>query len=229
MSGLLDHFAPGRPCLLLVAAPAEYEAVLEGRPSLLPRDGRLRSAADARLTVVLSGVGKVNAALAVAESLRSADYAAAVSLGIAGALPETGLDLGDTVIAERSVYADEGILTGKGFIDCAAMGFPLGPFDATGITGDTRLLDCLAGLGKRGVIATVSTCSGTDLGASMIRARSWAIAEAMEGAAVGHAAARWGTPFAEVRVISNTTGDRERQSWAIKRALARVGEIAGRL
>ena len=32
--------------------------------------------------------------------------------------------------------------------------------------------------------------------------------------------------FAEVRVISNTTGDRDRQEWSIKPALQRLGEVS---
>lgn len=74
-------------------------------------------------------------------------------------------------------------------------------------------------------IATVSSCSGTSTRASLIAASTGAWAEAMEGAAVALVAARLGVHYAEVRVISNTTGDREGQRWDLATALARLTEI----
>ena len=47
--------------------------------------------------------------------------------------------------------------------------------------------------------------------------------EAMEGAAVVHAAARQGAGAIELRVISNTTGDREKQQWGLEEALKALG------
>ena len=43
----------------------------------------------------------------------------------------------------------------------------------------------------------------------------------------GQVAARLGVPFLEMRVISNTTGDRERQAWAIGGALRKLAGLAG--
>jgi hypothetical protein len=40
------------------------------------------------------------------------------------------------------------------------------------------------------------------------------------------ASARLGVPGAELRVVSNTTGERVKQQWELKRALAIVGEVA---
>jgi futalosine hydrolase len=51
----------------------------------------------------------------------------------------------------------------------------------------------------------------------------------MEGAAVALAAVRLGLAFGELRVISNTTGDRARQQWDLKGALARLTDVIGRL
>jgi futalosine hydrolase len=47
----------------------------------------------------------------------------------------------------------------------------------------------------------------------------------MEGAAVALAARRAGVRYGEVRVISNTTGDRDRQRWAIGAALAVLSDL----
>ena len=57
-----------------------------------------------------------------------------------------------------------------------------------------------------GPTATGAQCSGTEAAAREIVRRTGAVAEAMEGAAVVHAARRLGTAGIELRVISNTTG-----------------------
>ncbi|MBL8760188.1 MAG: futalosine hydrolase, partial [Phycisphaerae bacterium] len=78
-----------------------------------------------------------------------------------------------------------------------------------------------------GAIATVSVCSGTDELAAEIRSRTGAIAEGMEGAACGLVAARMGVRFAELRVVSNHTGRRDRQGWNLEGAFRRLGELLG--
>ena len=42
----------------------------------------------------------------------------------------------------------------------------------------------------------------------------------MEGAAAAHICALYGTPFLEVRGISNLVGDRDRAAWEVRRAVA---------
>jgi futalosine hydrolase len=71
----------------------------------------------------------------------------------------------------------------------------------------------------------VATCSGTDAAAHAVRTRTGAMAEAMEGAAVVHAARRAGVPAIEIRSISNTTGDRAKQQWNIAAAFAALGAV----
>ncbi|MFI4883423.1 MAG: futalosine hydrolase, partial [Phycisphaerales bacterium JB064] len=181
------------------------------------------------LHLLVTGIGKANAAAATAIALTHDDYRAVINLGIGGSLPvATPLDLGDSIAATRSIYADEGLALPDGsFVGCADMGFPLGPFDDWGVRADAGLLDSLAHLASvTAPVATVSTCSGTDPLARAVVERTWAVAEAMEGAAVGQVAARLGVPFLEMRVISNSTGDREHQRWSIGQALAGLSTLA---
>ena len=218
------------PWLLTVAAPAEAEAVLGGLgvDAGLPAEWDVLDVSD-HICVIVTGIAKSNAAAATAMALGSRTFGAVLNLGIAGSLPiATPLGLGDTVIATRSIYADEGLALPDGsFIGCGDMGFPLGPFDDWGVRGAPDLLDRLAGLASvTAPIATVSTCSATDALARSVVERTWAVAEAREGAAVGHVAARLGVPFLEMRAVSNTTGDRSRQQWSIRAALERVRELA---
>jgi futalosine hydrolase len=180
--------------------------------------------------VVVAGIGRTNAAAATAEAIARAaaagrPYSAVVSAGIAGALPGSNLAIGTLVVADACVYAEEGIELPGGFGDMRALGFPLGDFDGNRVPIDGALLGAFGGLGPVGAIATVATCSGTDAAAERVRLRTGALAEAMEGAAVVHAARRAGVPAIEVRAISNTTGDRGAQRWDIPRALAALGAV----
>ncbi len=255
----IELLAAAYPEFLAIAAAFGQKPVVQGPAGAADR---LQVAPNVGLTC--TGVGKVNAAIAATRILDDWQAKAAgaagfqapllVSIGIAGALPRPdglapevpvasgGARLLDVILANRSCYGDEGIQTPERFFNCWEMGFALGPFTADGVAGDAdgaallprlRAADWAA---RSGPVATVSTCSGTDALASAVALRTGAIAEAMEGAAVGHAVALRATArsnsnsvvarFAELRVISNTTGDRAKQVWQIKPALERLGHAA---
>ncbi len=213
--------------MLVVAADSEAKAVFEAfglsdedHSALRPLRGGLR--------LLTAGIGKANAAAGVGVALAQNRVDRVVSLGIGGALPGGGLGIGDRVLASSSVFADEGIDTPDGFLDCRAMGFPLYPEDRSeGLKPDPELERLIGGVVEhRSVVATVSTCSGRDELAERIRRRTGAGVECMEGAAVMLACHRMGVPAAEVRVISNTTGNRKQQVWDIGRAFAVLGATA---
>jgi len=198
--------------LIVTAVPAERDAIGS-------HDGT---------TIVAGGIGRTNAAASTTEAiLRHGPFAAVVNVGVAGVLPGGKLALGDTVVASACVYVEEGLVTPAGFADVAAMGLSLGDFEGNTVPVDGGLLSRLAGLFRTGTIATVATCSGTVAAAEAVAERTRAVAEAMEGAAVVHAARRLGVPAIELRVISNTTGDRDEQEWDLAGALVVLGRSVG--
>ncbi|MFG0274315.1 MAG: futalosine hydrolase [Phycisphaerales bacterium] len=247
MAGLLSDIlaARGGGALLVVAAPSEAGAVLKA----LDADASLRDRFWERLTLadgidlVITGVGKANAAGATARVLDLARDRVVVSLGVGGALPDSGVRIGQVVLGAKSVFADEGLEAEAGFRTSESMGFParLGPGGVVGgrmgVAADADLLAALRPIADReAVVATVSTCAGTDARAMAVIARTGAAVEAMEGAAVGVAAANCAAAggasapaFVEIRVVSNTTGDRARQRWDLAGALAGVERIGGAL
>jgi futalosine hydrolase len=171
--------------------------------------------------VVVAGIGRTNAACLTTEAiLTRGPMDAVISAGIAGALPGSGLTIGDVVAASACIYVEEGLITADGFHDMRALGFPLGDFEGNTVPIYTELLQRAHDCGLRTApIATVATCSGTNEAAAEVVRRTGALAEAMEGAAVVHAARRLKVPAIEIRAISNTTGDRPQQEWDIPRAL----------
>ncbi len=233
--------------LVVAAAPRETAAVSEafGHPGPAADWERVEVAPG--WSVVRSGVGKVNAALCVARCLGADGESGTlvVNLGVCGSLPHArgeSMDPGTVVVASKSVYVDEGVAAPEHFTDMGAIGFPYWPganFDrreCSAIVGEPGLVERVRGvltaaLGdvvSVGTIATLSTCSGTDELARAVSMRSGAAAEAMEGAAIGHALMRLrpqAPGFLEVRVVSNTTGDRDKQVWDLKGALATLTRV----
>lgn len=246
-----------RPCVLLAAAPGECRAICQGvgrsaaspTPAINP-PGQDRVAVEigTGIWLVRTGVGKTSAAIATGWALEALHPASMISIGVAGTLPAVPprtapLPMHAVVLATECVYADEGIQTPSGYTDIAQAGFA--PSGLTGMSVATsptlrgELAAMLAsdpGPGRPmiengGAVATVSTCSGTDELARAIASRTGAIAEAMEGAAIGQAIAclRPDVHFAELRVISNTTGRRDAQVWDLPGAFAVLAQIAGTL
>ncbi len=219
----------------MVAAPAEAKAVLAGLggSSTEPIPEWRAIPVGDRFEVVVTGVGKANGAGGAGRACDPSRHAAVVNIGVAGALPGSNLPMSSVVLASQSVFADEGVITPDGFITLDEMGFSPTAGDSLGVAGARDLIAALDPVTDRtGVITTVSTCSGTDAQAIEVQRRTGAIAEAMEGAAVGCVIERLNNelasnsiPFAELRVISNTTGDRDHQDWDLAGALDRLRSI----
>lgn len=208
--------------LVIVAVEAERAAL----------GARCLAAPEVR--VVVAGIGRTNAAAATAEALAEAraagaPFAAVISTGIAGALPGSNLAIGAVIVADACVYAEEGIALPEGQGDMRVLGFPLGDFEGNRVPVEGALLMAFRALGPACAIATVATCSGTDAAALAVRTRTGAMAEAMEGAAVVHAARRVGVPAIEIRSISNNTGDRAMQRWDIAAAFAALQGVGDAL
>lgn len=243
-------FAPSfRHVLLVAAAPKEVEAVMAGfGHSTIPDEWR-RTDVYEGWSVVRSGVGKVNGALCIGRCLAEGGELGTlvINVGLCGALPRSDADggmlpVGSVVVGSGSVYADEGVDAGAaGYTDMGALGFAywqgaLGDSGCSTITADASITRAVAQQlfesgGVRvhiGTIATVSTCSGTDELALKIAQRTRAVAEAMEGAAIGHLLARTrgaGMGFLELRIVSNRTGDRANQQWDLKGALEMLTRV----
>lgn len=175
------------------------------------------------------GVGKVAATLALARRVLERRPSAVVLFGVAGAYPG-GPAIGQACWVTEDWLADEGVATPTGFLPLEQLGLGArGPFAADAALTDE--LDARLGGGLARVVgATVSTCSGTDaLAATLTAACPGVAVESMEGAAVGAVCTALGIPWAQLRVISNRTGDRDRSGWDLPGALARLHEAVGTL
>jgi len=143
------------------------------------------------------------------------------------------LPIGRSMLATHSEFVDLGLRKPDGFESVAEMGFGTTEFGDVFRPDDALREAIVPEVDVLGPVATVSTCSGTDELARFVRARLDGVAggEAMEGAAVGLVAALSGpgVPFAEVRVISNSTGNRDDQVWDLPCAFESLERVAVRV
>jgi len=190
---------------LLLCAATTFETALL-------RD-RLGSAAGIR--IIETGVGPVNAAHAVTLAISQEPPGVIIMCGVAGAYPDSSLQVGDVICAECEIYGDLGAESPQGFLSMAALGFPV-------VNGSSPLFNelpmSLFPVIRRERFVTLSTCTGTHDTALAIAARTGGAVENMEGAAVAHVALLHGIAVGEVRGISNLVTNRDKASWQLARA-----------
>ncbi len=175
-------------------------------------------AAGVRLTVVVSGVGAVAAALATQAALTTGRFDLVISAGIGGAFPGSGLVVGEVALASQIVQADLGAWDDDRFLPLPALGLEVAP----GNVGHFACWPVVSSLGVPcGPFVTVGSVTGSAAGAAeLLRRVPGALIEGMEGAGAAHAAFLAGVPVTEVRGVSNPVGPRDRAAWQIGEALA---------
>lgn len=215
---------------LLAAVPQETELLRTRlrKPVEEVRDGLVMLRGELcgnDITLAHSGVGKAAAAAATVALLKDCQPEALLLFGCGGAYPDSGLVVGDLVVADGEIFADEGVNTPTGFQDLAGMGLPMRaspqtffnrwPTSSTLREWASRQI---AGL-HQGPFVTVSSCTGTSAQAHEIANRTGGICENMEGAAVALACQQLATPLLEIRGISNLVEDRDMTRWDLPGAM----------
>ena len=198
------------PADLLIVSATELE-------SALLRE-RLHARADVRM--IRTGVGPVNAAHAVTVAILQAAPSGIIVCGVGGAYPSSRLRVGEVACADIECYGDLGAASPAGFLDMKALGFAL--VDSPRLYNDLPMQLCPTE--RRAKFVTVSTCTGTDVAARAIEARTGGAVENMEGAAVAHVAHLHRIPVGELRGISNMVTDRDTSSWRLNEAATAAQE-----
>ena len=173
------------------------------------------------MRVRVSGIGAVNAALETQLGILECKPDLVSSLGIAGAYPNGGANIGDVVVSSEMIYAGLGAMDGTRFLNLQELGFELLQKTFNAIKAAPRASDFALFTGaKLGAILTLETVTGSDARAVELESLfPNAIAEGMEGAGIAHAALKYGIPSLEIRGISNMVGKRDRSGWRIGAAL----------
>jgi futalosine hydrolase len=186
--------------LVVTATRDEVAGFIEGLDEVGEILGRPVFGDDPR--VIVTGVGRTNAAASVALALERYDPSLVVSCGVAGALPGSSLTVGDVVTGTHAVHGDLGVETPEGFGGTEHLGF-----ETTEGYYNAYPLEPLDVEGEEGGIATVATVSATDESAREIADRTDAVVETMETVAVAQVARLFGVPASAVVGVSNRAGE----------------------
>lgn len=177
-----------------------------------------------------TGIGKVNAAHTTTCIIEKFPVKQIMSIGVGGAYPGSGLNIGDIAIASKEIYGDDGVVTSKGLKGMKEIGIPLVQtgkkkyFNEYPITfpplvrGGNRGLDGAPCNIKTGNFVTVSAATGTQKRAKELEKRFNALCENMEGAAIAQICTIYKIPMLEIRGISNIVGVRYKRKWNLKLA-----------
>ena len=205
----------------LVLIPTELE-----RQGIAPR----LTGTDCR--VELCGFGMAAAAARAARLLADIRPGRVMLVGIGGAY-DARLSVGTAWRFGRVGCYGIGAGSGDAFMSAEVLGWPHwpgDPGDASPVIGD--VIPCAAATDSRSadLLLTVAAASGTAADAARRRlAFPDAVAEDMEGFAVGVACRLAGVPLTIVRGISNVAGDRDKAAWRLAEAVDAAADLASRL
>ena len=226
------------PIGLISAVPIESNIILRNLKNSHEKDHRgmtilKGTLGDTSVVSVTSGIGKTNASRGTTLLIEKFAPDIIIHLGVGGAYPSSGLKMGDIAIADEEIYGDEGILLADGFHTVEKIGIPFlikagkqyfneFPLDKKLVKMALRISRVMYQASrvavKSGPFLTLSTCTGTLKRARELEKTFHAICENMEGAAVAHVCAFYGTPMVEIRGISNIVGERDKRKWDINLA-----------
>ena len=209
-----------KPIGLLTAVAQEHAAVeaLMSNPTA-ERGFTLGDIDGTPVCLEMTGIGKVNAAVAATQMCERVAPSIIVFTGVAGGL-DPNLDIGDVVIGETLVQHDAGVLGDDGIATYQAGHIPFfNPTDEFGFHPSRRLLDAVRRAvadappdftGGRITFGTILT-GDQFLESERQRERLWerfsAQAIEMEGAAVAQVAQRYGIDHLAIRTLSDRAGD----------------------
>jgi len=162
------------------------------------------------------GVGIVSAALALGRLLAEIKVHQVIMTGSAGAMPGSGMEVGDVAVASSETLAELGVCRGEGLGETDSLN--LADLKQT-ILLDEELSNSLVEAGNQsgrvfhGAFLSVAGISNNHSHALNRVNRFGALVENMEGYALALAGTKFGIRVAEVRGVSNIAGVRDKSAW----------------
>jgi futalosine hydrolase len=173
---------------------------------------------------LITGIGMVATASAVARALALNPYDLALNLGVCGAF-DRSMPLATVVHVVTDQLSELGVEDGAVFVAAHDMGLVDHSTGGRVINTDPPDFAVVRGLPQvRGI--TVNTVHGDDASIATVRTRLQPDVESMEGAAFMYACAAAGVRYAQIRAVSNHVERRNRDSWRLPEAIAALGATA---
>lgn len=172
------------------------------------------------ITVLITGVGTPATMYHLQKKMQQTKYDLILQAGIAGSFI-SGLKLADTVLVKQDTFGDLGVEEKDDFKTLFDIGFEDAnafPFTDGSLVNHHPLLTT-TGLPSVKAI-TVNKVSDSILMRQQLNIKFKAEIESMEGAALHYICLQEKIPFLQIRSISNYVGDRNKNNWKIKEAIA---------
>jgi len=202
--------------LVLVPSTLEFERLFTSE--------RLKSWEDQAIVCRCCGVGPAASAFFTGHWIRECNPEMVILAGIAGIFRGSNLELGDVVCTYSDCFADLGVKQGE---SCRLFDPKYLPLyvkeDGTKLGCVYPTLEVPSMASVAGI--TVSTVTGNERGANLLREQHQADIENMEGAAVALACSFYEKKFYQIRSGSNWVGDRDKSNWIINEALENLNSV----
>ncbi len=173
---------------------------------------------------LVTGVGMVATAAGVARALAVTAYDAALNLGVCGSF-DRSRPLASVVHVTTDCLPELGVEDGPAFVPAADVGLldpQAHPYSGGVLVNDRPpVWPALRDLPEV-VGVTVNTVHGHEPSIAVVRSRTRADVESMEGAAFLYACLSAGVPCAQVRAVSNYVERRNREAWYLAGAIEAV-------
>ena len=175
--------------------------------------------------ILITGVGSTATAFSLGQYLSQVKTNLLINAGIAGAFSEKH-KIGDVLLVERDRFGDLGVEDANGqFIDVYELEMPAPntpPYQNGWLinpgAAEQKFLPTASSI-------TVQKVHGAADSIAKIRKKYPVDLESMEGAAVHYAALMTGTPFFQIRSVSNLVEPRNKDNWDIGKAIAELNKV----
>jgi futalosine hydrolase len=205
--------------ILLVAA-----TTFEIQPTIDYLRLRTKNSGGLSVTPLIAGVGSLAASYALTRQLADTRAGLVLQAGIAGCY--TDKKPGEVVVVSEEVLGDLGVWEDhrfKSLFDMKLANPDDFPFTAGRLVNPHESLLSLTGLqAVRGVTINEITTDPDRI--AWHQQNTFAIVESMEGGPLHYVCLQAGTPFLQLRSISNVVGIRDKTKWNIPLAIARLNE-----
>jgi nucleoside phosphorylase len=196
-----DSLTLGCDLLVVAAFPPE----LAGLEAIWPLEGQASQVevGGIRLSAVPVGIGLIEAALGTGSFLRAGKPRGVVLVGTCGAYLETGLSIGDVIVARSAILVEPAVVEGRAALPETMIGRvnTLGPMTGELAARGARLVD----------VATTLAVTTDDALARELATRGEV--EHLEAFAVASACSKETVQFAAVLGVANRVGSHGRAEW----------------
>jgi futalosine hydrolase len=181
----------------------------------------LRPRLEKNVDVLVTGIGMVATAATCSRALTKERYDLALNVGVCGSF-DRSLPPGTVVHVIADRIAELGAEDGEAFLTPDELRLPAESVFRNPAPPSIVALQALPAVSA----ITVNTVHGNERSIAAVVARFKPQVESMEGAAFMHACLIHDVVFAQVRGVSNIVEKRNRASWKVAEAIARLGETA---